>query len=423
MTGPALIHVNAGVGGFFERSGKMRIALINAEYPSRDGQGGIASYTYTLANALAAQNHTVHLLVRKGTRPDPLDPAIRFHSFDFRGAPLLQRLKDFLYRKGPILWEQGQARGVRELLLELHRHEGIDIAEIPDYGGLAYECAQPLPFPVVVAFHTPTELVDTLNKQPFSRAQRRWHRFESKAIHNATAYRCPSETLKSFACERYGIPPSAIAHIKNPLSIKLFEKIHRTYHASNDRIDLLFAGRLEYRKGIDILAGVIRDILAVDPRITMTFAGETMLRNGPLYRLRIENKLSVDERKRVWFLGPVNRSELIVLYCRSTMLLMPSLFENAPYVLLEAMAAGLPVIGADAGGIREIVRHRENGLLFSLDNPSTLVACITEFVNNPPLAAACAERAYADVGAKYAPEKIATDSVAFYQSIVNKHRP
>jgi glycosyltransferase involved in cell wall biosynthesis len=401
----------------------MRIALINSEYPSRDGQGGIATYTYTLANALAAQNHTVHVLARKETRPGPLGPNIRFHAFEFKGAPPLQRLKDIFYRKGPILWEQGHARAVRELLLKIHRDEGLDVAEIPEYGGLAYECGPLLPFPVVVGFHMPSEMVDTLNKQPITPAQRKWHRFEERALKNATAYRCPSEALKTYVCTRYDLSPSAVAHIRNPISTRLFEKIHKSYHASDDHIDLLFAGRLEYRKGIDIIANSIRDILRIDPRITVTFTGESMLRTGPLYRLRIENKLSDEERKRVWFLGPVNRSELVVLYCRSSALLIPSLFENAPYVLLEAMDAKLPVIGADAGGIKEILRHRENGLLFSLSEPASLVADIVEYIKNPSLAAACAERAYEDIRTIYSPETIAAESVAFYQSLLNKHRP
>jgi glycosyltransferase involved in cell wall biosynthesis len=400
----------------------MRIALINSEYPSRDGQGGIATYTYTLANALAAQNHTVHVCTRKETTPDALGPNVRFHTFGFAGSPPLRRVLDLFHRKGSIEWERGHGRGIRDLLLEIHTTDGLDIAEFPEYGGLACECGASLPFPVVVAFHTPSEMVDALNKQPFTHAQKKWHRFEEKALKNATAFRCPSEALKADMCSRYALAPSSVALIRNPISTHLFEKIQKSYHASDDHLDLLFAGRLEYRKGIDIIANVIRDILKIDPRITMTFAGETMLRTGPLYRLRIENKLSDEERKRVWFLGPVNRSELVVLYCRSTMLLMPSLFENAPYVLLEAMAARLPVIGAETGGIKEIVRHRQNGLLFSPSDPASLITCIAEYIKNPALAASCAEQAFRDITTIYSPDKIASESVALYESLAQKYR-
>ena len=399
----------------------MRIALVNSEYPSRDGQGGIATYTYTLANALAAQNHTVHVCARKETCPDPLAPTVRFHTFDFKGAQPLQRLSSLFHRSGPVEWERGHARAVRELLLKIHKDEGLDVVEFPEYGGLAAECGKSLPIPLVVAFHTPSEMVDSLNKQPITAAQRKWHRFEEKALKNATAFRCPSEALKTHMCSRYELASAAVTLIRNPVSTGLFEKIQENYHSSDEHIDLLFAGRLEFRKGIDVMSNTIRDILKLDPRITVTFAGESMLRTGPLYRLRIENKLSDEERKRVWFLGPVKRSELVVLYCRSTMLLIPSLFENAPYVLLEAMAARLPAIGADAGGIKEILRHRENGLLFSLSDPASLVNCIGEYINNPSLAAACAEQASRDIQTLYSPGRIASQSVAFYQSLVQKH--
>lgn len=396
----------------------MRIALVNSEYPSRDGHGGIATYTYTLANALAEQGNTVHVLARIGSRPDSLTSNVRFHPFNFKCPSRMQQLFDMTFYNGPVQWEIGHARSIRDILLAIHAQEGLDIAEFPEYGGLAIDGNGPLPFPVVIAFHTPAEMVDSLNKSPVSKDRAAWHRFEEKGVRCAAAFRSPSESLKKYVIKRYKLSPSSITIIRNPIATALYEKIKRNYPTDDDCIDLLFAGRLEHRKGIEILSTNIKTILKIEPTVTMTFAGETEIQDGTDYRLRIENSLSDEERRRIWFLGPINRGELAVLYCRSSIFLMPSLFENAPYALMEAMASKLPIVAAATGGISEIIQHNKNGLLFSLDEPASLVKCIADYVNDPYRARSCAEQAFVDVKKIYAPDKIASESVAFYQSVI-----
>jgi len=395
----------------------MKIALINSEYPSRGGHGGIATYTYTLANALAAAGNTVHVLARKGTWPDSLAPEIHFHTFSFKCPSRLRQLADMVFYQGPVQWEIGHSRSIRDTLLAIHERDGLDVAEFPEYGGLAFACRGSLPFTVAIAFHTPAELVDSLNKTPVSKAHKSWYRFERKALRSASAFRSPSDALKKYAASHYRLSPSLITVIRNPIALGFYEKIKRHYPTDDDCIDLLFAGRLEHRKGMDFLSSIIKDILNIHPSVTMTFAGETEMTDGPNFRVRIENSLSDDERKRIWFLGPVNRGELGVLYCRSSIFLIPSLFENAPYALMEAMASKLPVVGANAGGIAEILQDRKNGQLFSPDNPYTLIKCIADYVNDPFFARSCAEQAFADVKKFHSPERIAAESTGFYRSL------
>jgi glycogen(starch) synthase len=399
----------------------MRIALINSEYSSPDGNGGIATYARTMANALCGLGHTVYVFYRNGLRPGDLDPAVKFEPFGSCPPPFLERLYERAFMPGPFRWEKGCSRALKMAILAVCAKEGLDIVEVPDYGGLARYCGDIGSCKVVINFHTPSEMVDTLNKTPLTPERRRWHRFEERSIKNGDGFRCPSNALKEWICKRYGILPSKIAVIKNPISPVLFEKIRRQNAPADGRIDLLFAGRLEYRKGIEVIARNIKALLEIDPRITVTFAGATELVNMPNFRLQIEHSLSDIERGRIWFLGPVNRSQLAVLYCRSSMLLLPSLFENAPYVLLEAMAAKLPVIAASSGGIPEIIRHRENGLLFPAEDLDAFCACIREWIDDPEKARSCAEVAYRDMLSTCAPEKIAAEAIAFYSSLLQSN--
>jgi glycogen(starch) synthase len=397
----------------------MRIALVNSEYPSAGGNGGIATYTVTMANALVKLGHTVHICCRNGTRLTGLASPVKTVIFDHTPGSVMERLYERIAVPAPLRWEQGAARALRNTLQHLNDTQGLDIIEIPDFGGLGRfleNSGTPL---IVTNFHTPSEMVDTLNATPLTTVRKQWHRFERKSILNARGFRCPSNALRTAMSNRYGIPASSISVIRNPVSSGIFDTIKNNTPAGHDRIDLLFAGRLEYRKGIDLIAQHIRTILQIDRRITITFAGAVDLAGAPNYRLRIEHSLSDPERERIWFLGPVNRSQLAALFCRSSMLLFPSIFENAPYVLLEAMASKLPVIAAETGGIPEIIRHGENGLLFPADNPDALCEGIESFIKDPSFAQSCANQGYSDVQASHAPSAIAAETISFYQSLIH----
>ena len=66
-------------------------------------------------------------------------------------------------------------------------------------------------------------------------------------------------------------------------------------------------------------------------------------------------------------------------------LYVPPRRETFGNVILEAMASGLPVIGADAGGLKEIIEHNRNGLKFEARNPADLEHCMVELVENVSL--------------------------------------
>ena len=395
----------------------MHIALVNPEYPSPSGldHGGIATFTYTMAQILAAGGHKVHILVRKGASIPPLSPAITVCNF----MPVAPKSPlRFIYRKinGPLYWERCFSVGLRNALLSIAVDDPLDIVEVPEYNGLAFALTPPLPFPVAVHFHTPSVLVDYYNNIKLTARHKNRYAFEAKALCFASGFRCPSEALAHDVSVRYAIAPHRIALIRHPFDTTVFDFIEKNHQ--DTCIDILFAGRLERRKGAEIVKNYIQKIVGLDPRIRFTFAGELSVEDRGNYRSSIERILSPNDRKRVYFLGPVKRVDLPVVYCRSSIMLLPSLFENAPYVLLEAMAARLPVIGARCGGIPEIIRHNETGLLFDPENPVELLDCIKRIIENNDFAKSLADRAYDELRKNFQPQTIADANIAFYNGII-----
>lgn len=105
--------------------------------------------------------------------------------------------------------------------------------------------------------------------------------------------------------------------------------------------------------------------------------------------------------KNVEFLGQVPPSRMASLYDDADVYLNAPLIDNMPNSVVESFAAGLPVVTSRAGGIPYIVRHEENGLLVDCDDHRALADQALRLLANPDLALAYADRARAEVLAKY----------------------
>lgn len=139
--------------------------------------------------------------------------------------------------------------------------------------------------------------------------------------------------------------------------------------------DLLYAGRLSSEKAVDV---VIRAVGRMHPRPVLQVAGE-----GP-ERERLEALAASEAPGHVRFLGRLSRQELQGRLASAAALVIPSRFyENQPMIILEAFAAGIPVVGSNFGGIRELVDHGVDGLLVPPEQPSELADALQELLADP----------------------------------------
>ena len=164
---------------------------------------------------------------------------------------------------------------------------------------------------------------------------------------------------------------------------------------ADDQVLVLHVGRLAPEKNLGVLIEAWRLARgALGSRAVWAIAGR-----GPL-----EQRLTA-ELPWVRRAGLLERSDLAALYASADLCVLPSQTETCGLVALEAMASGIPVIAADAGGLRESVQHEVSGLLFPADDPHALLVAMARLIVDGPErhAYGCAARARA-IARDVAPE-------------------
>jgi glycosyltransferase involved in cell wall biosynthesis len=185
----------------------------------------------------------------------------------------------------------------------------------------------------------------------------------------------------------------------------------RRWAGEGERI-LVFVGRLVREKGVEVLLEAMPEVLAAHPEAKLVVAG-----GG--WRGHLEERAkALGVGGKVAFAGFVPEEELPLLYAVAEVAVYPSLYEPFGIVALEAMAAGVPVVTSDAGGLREVVRHGETGLQTWANNPGSLAWGIKQVLSDGRLAARLREAGAREVRQRYGWEAIAAQTVAIYQEVL-----
>ena len=142
-----------------------------------------------------------------------------------------------------------------------------------------------------------------------------------------------------------------------------------------------FVGTLAPHKGCDIL---VRAFEELPPELDATLTIHGDLERYAFYTDELRRLAGEDAR--ISFAGPFPREKIGYVLSEIDVLVVPSRwYENAPGVIYEAFAAGVPVVATDLGGLSEIVRHEENGLLFGLEDHRGLARQLRRLGEEPGL--------------------------------------
>lgn len=249
-------------------------------------------------------------------------------------------------------------------------------------------------------------------------------RREGEAIAAAEFISSPSQYVLNAVRDRYRLPLAGAVVIPNPVAPTPDAAAWRIDRA--DPNELLFVGRFDLHKGGDVVLRAFAIAAAQRPNLKLTFVGpsDNPIAEGGKTRSRAEfvaQELSPDAAQRVIFTGPLPHAQIGGLRQRAFATLIGSRDENFPSALLEAIAAGSPVVATAVGGIPEIVRHGEEAVLAPPADPAAMAAAILALLDDPLRAAQLGGNARRRARSEYAPESVARTFLAFYADVAERH--
>jgi len=319
---------------------------------------GVTTVVDRIARLLRGAGHPAAVLAPRYPDPEPdRDDELRIPSLPFPpypsirlSLPLLHRVNSFLERfhpdlvhvhtEGPlgVLGRRWALRRGTPLVTTFHTH----FPQYARYYGLP--ALEPLVWRWLTWFHRPAQLTYTPGE--FIRNE-----LTSRGLAHATVWGRGVDT-------RVFSPDRRTPRWRERLRVEEGQQL------------VLHVGRLAPEKNLDVLIETWRlgrDVLG--PRVVWAVAGR-----GPL-ELRMARELPWVRRA-----GFLERDDLAALYASADIVMLPSHTETCGLVALEAMASGVPVIAADAGGLRESVQHDLSGLLVPPHDPYGFLAALSHLV-------------------------------------------
>lgn len=208
----------------------------------------------------------------------------------------------------------------------------------------------------------------------------------------------PSEYLKQVFA-RYGCRTRVIRNVVDTSRFRFRER-------KPLRTRLLSTRNLEPIYRVDNTLKAFSILKSRHPEATLTLAGY----GSEEQRLR---RLATPFSKDVRFLGRVEPQAMPAVYDNADIFVNSSVVDNQPLSVLEAFAAGLPVVSTATGEIANMVRHGETGLIVPPENPEAMAEAVVRLLDNPEQALTMAQRARAEVE-KYTWSEVGGQWIASY---------
>ena len=214
--------------------------------------------------------------------------------------------------------------------------------------------------------------------------------------------------------EEIFVQHNAIRPQPKPSDAEVSELKRTVGMAEHDRL-IISIGRLSKEKAHGVLIEAFRLLRATNPDLSCRLV---IVGDGP-ERANLETAARASgQNDRITFAGQV--SNVVPFYAAGDVFVLPSLSEGSPNVLLEAMAAEVPIVATAVGGVTEIVSNEESALLVPPKNPQALAAAIDRVLQDSALAQRLTTVASALVAREHSPEQYARSLISLYQEVIEQ---
>jgi glycosyltransferase involved in cell wall biosynthesis len=220
-----------------------------------------------------------------------------------------------------------------------------------------------------------------------------------------------SEESKSSFLSKYNYPLKKTFVIRNGINIRKYKSFRPIYFTKDLIISCV--GRLAEVKGMDLVLRAFQGVLQRRISAKLWLIGDGPKRK---YLLNLSEKLGLNQH--VEFLG--EKSNIPFFLKQTDIYISGSRWEGIPNALLEAMAAGLPIVATKVGGVPEIL-DENTAIMVPPEDSEALLKGILKLVGNPSLAGELGKNARRRVSSNYSMEKMIFEYTQLYQKLINSN--
>ena len=389
----------------------MKIALYVPSWPPGSSPNGIVTYAAQIVPALRRLGHEVFILTPRGE--GGADPGL-IDIGQYERPPSLWR--KILVKIFPdAAFDTASAALVSAVKDLIARHQ-VEVIEIEESFGRSRSISRLKIIPVVVRLHGPWFLNRRSNTKK-TRQDLRREKWEGRGIKSAQAVTSPSRKILDLVTSYYELNLENATTFANPM--EAVSEAERWKLATYDKNSLLFVGRFDNIKGGDLVLRAFGELAAKNRDVKMTFVGPdigVVADDGTLISFGnyAESVLSSDALSRLTFMGKLPHSEIAALRTTHFATISASQMEILPYAVLEAMAYGCPIVATDVGGVSELIRSGDNGVLFASGDQAAMVSAVQNMMDHPALAEQYGNKAWEDCRTWFQASRIAKQAEAVF---------
>lgn len=253
----------------------------------------------------------------------------------------------------------------------------------------------------------------------FSASMSRFSRWvERRMAKRSHALIAVSESVKKSLIDQQIAAPEKIVVIPPGLNLEPFLKVkgrsgalRKRFKVADDEQLIGWVGRLESVKNPEDFLSMAAAISLIAPKAKFVLIGDGRLRKDVS---RMIDSFSL--RDRVFLAGW--RTDMADCLADMDLVVGSSLSEGMPISLIEAMAAGRPVIARAVGGIPELIENNENGMTVSPEDDAGLERAVQHFLDNPELFQVLSWKGRSSVEARYSEKRLVEDHLALYRLLL-----
>ncbi|MFQ5749202.1 MAG: glycosyltransferase family 4 protein [Planctomycetota bacterium] len=352
-------------------------------------------------------------------------PILRF-AYSYPVLGLTAEGRNQLDMKGGNLFSLGLMRALRKE----KRIDLIHLHTMGRLGGIARREALRRGIPYVVSLHggfldVPQSQKDDLaaplkNTLEWGKVLGLWVG-SKRVLQDAAAILCVSRAEKAKIQARF--PEKKVLFLPNGVDCARFSqgdgpRFRKKWNIPLHARVLLLVGRIDPQKNQMAAVGLLERLRKGFPRLQLVLAGPvTDPRYGGRLRTAIRER-GLEESVTLIEGLPPDSPDLVDAYHAADLFLLSSIHEPFGIVILEAWAAGLPVVAARVGGIPSFVDEKTDALLFNPGDEEALTACVRECLESPSTARSLGEAGRRKARAEYDWDRVTRHLIEVYEGVV-----